>query len=62
MEKTFAFEFGDRVKLVESDEKGTVIGRAEYPNRPNNYFLRYKNVKGAQATSWWDEEHIEKAE
>lgn len=55
----FKFEIGQVVKMVESDETGKVIGRAEYLNDENNYYVRYKAADGCQRIGWWSESHIE---
>lgn len=52
---SFKFEMGARAKLSESDETGTVIGRAEYDQTENNYLLRYRAGDGRQIESWWGE-------
>lgn len=60
-ETIFAFEFGQVVKLVESGEMGTVIGRAQYCNSCDNYLIRYKAGDGRQVEAWWSEDAIEAA-
>lgn len=46
------------VKLNESDEIGTVIGRAEYANSEPSCLVRYKAANGCQRESWWGESAI----
>lgn len=57
----FKFEMKQIVKLVESDETGTVIGRAEYAHSENCYYVRYKAGDGRQVESWQGESAIEAA-
>lgn len=52
------FELKQVVKLIESDETGTVIGRAEYANSEPSYYVRYKAGDGRQVESWWGESSI----
>jgi hypothetical protein len=47
------FKLHQHVKLVESEEAGTVVGRAEYTNSPNNYLVRYRAGDGRQTEAWW---------
>ncbi|MCZ4268991.1 hypothetical protein O4H48_13915 [Rhodobacteraceae bacterium G21628-S1] len=54
----FNYEFGDTVKLVESDETGTVIGRGEFQHSENTYLIRYRAGDGRQAEAWWGESSI----
>lgn len=51
------FKFGLKqvVKIKESDETGTVHGRAEYSNAENNYYIRYKAADGRATEAWWVE-------
>lgn len=51
----FSFDLHSRVRLVESDETGTVIGRAEYVESANQYLVRYRAGDGRQVESWWAE-------
>lgn len=46
------------VKLIESDETGTVIGRAEYSSCEPSYYVRYKAGDGRQVEAWWGESSI----
>jgi len=55
----FKFALNDRVKLSESEEKGTVIGRAEYVHCESNYLIRYRAGDGRLIESWWTESAIE---
>lgn len=58
MAKTFEFEMGTRVQLVDSGESGKVIGRAEYEQGENNYYVRYVDSMGGQREAWWGESAI----
>lgn len=53
--KSFAFNLGQSVSLVESGETGTVTGRAEYEACENNYYVRYKGADGVMREIWWGE-------
>jgi hypothetical protein len=49
----FVFDMKQVVKFIESDEHGTVIGRAEYANgNENAYYIRYKAGDGRQVEAW----------
>jgi hypothetical protein len=54
----FKFEMKQVVKMVESEETGTVIARAEYAACENQYRVRYKAADGRQVENWWDESAI----
>jgi hypothetical protein len=50
------------VKIAESGETGTVIGRAEYSTTPLcSYLLRYKGADGRAREEWWTEDALEPA-
>lgn len=51
----FKFDLDQIVKLAESDERGTVIGRALYRSNENNYLVRYKAGDLRQVEIWWAE-------
>lgn len=57
-EMAFEFEIENRVHLVESDETGEVIGRAEYKTLQNCYLVRYKAGDGRMVESWWGEDAL----
>ena len=60
--KKWTFELKQIVKLVESGESGTVVGRAEYSHSTAcNYLVRYKAGDGRQVETWWTETAIEAA-
>ena len=49
------FELGAGVGLLATEEKGSVIGRAEFQNGENSYLVRYKAADGRAVDSWWGE-------
>jgi hypothetical protein len=51
----FKFSLNQVLELNESDESGTVIGRAEYAHNEPHYLLRYRAGDGRQVESWWGE-------
>jgi hypothetical protein len=52
---SFKFELKDRVRIVESGEEGTVLGRADYVSAETNYYIRYKAADGRAVEAWWGE-------
>ena len=54
----FKFQMGTRVSLIESGEKGKIIGLAEYDRTDNNYLIRYKAGDGRCVEDWWTESAI----
>lgn len=57
--KSFAFDLNQVVKITESGEFGTVIGRAEYTAQENQYLLRYKSADGRAVENWWGQSALE---
>jgi len=55
----FEFELKQKVKLVESNETGIVIGRSEHTEISNQYCVRYRAGDGRQTEAWWFESAIE---
>ncbi|WP_241331153.1 hypothetical protein [Burkholderia cenocepacia] len=51
----FKFSLGDDVTIVASGETGEVVGRAEYADSSNQYYIRYKAGDGRATESWWSE-------
>ncbi|MCJ2020592.1 hypothetical protein MKK84_24715 [Methylobacterium sp. E-065] len=51
----FAFGLNQTVSLVGSDERGTVIGRAEYAENGRSYLVRYRAGDGRLTEAWWNE-------
>jgi hypothetical protein len=57
---TFKFDLKQIVKITESEETGTIIGRAEYSTVPlPSYLLRYKAADGRATEQWWTEDALE---
>jgi hypothetical protein len=57
MEK-FRYDNGDKVRIIESSESGTVVGRANYPLTEDQYLVRYKAADGRGVKVWWDESEL----
>lgn len=55
--KHFKYELDQVVALSTSRETGKVVGRAEYTNSSNTYFVRYQTADGRQVEAWWAEDH-----
>ncbi|MBD9395166.1 hypothetical protein [Acidovorax sp. ACV01] len=55
---TFAFNLNQTVTIAASGECGVVIGRAEYANSCNNYYVRYKASDGRATEAWWTEDAL----
>lgn len=56
--RTFLHDLKAEVKMVESNEQGSVIGRAEYLDHSNSYLVRYRAGDGRQVEAWFDEPAI----
>ena len=54
----FQYELDANVKLL-SEEKGQVIGRAEYTSSAPAYLIRYVAGDGRLVEAWWQESAIE---
>lgn len=52
---TCKYQLSQRVVLVESQEVGTIMARAEYVRSIPSYLIRYKNKEGSLREEWWDE-------
>lgn len=52
----FKFEFGNKVALQGSDEKGVVIGLACYDTGVKQALVRYKSGDGRLVENWWYED------
>lgn len=57
----FKFELKRVVKLKESGETGTIVGRAEYTNAESGYLIRYRGGDGRQTEQWWSEDSLDGA-
>lgn len=49
------FQLGQRVRLTESGEEGSIIARAEYLTQEAQYYVRYRAADGRQTEVWWGE-------
>jgi hypothetical protein len=55
----FKFDLGGSATIAVSGESGTVIGRAQYLENENNYFLLYRSADGRAAKQWWKESELQ---
>jgi hypothetical protein len=55
----FKFDLKLIVRLVESGETGTVVGRAEFIASEPTYLVLYKAGDGRQVEQWWRESALE---
>lgn len=55
----FAFQLGQQVAITASGEQGLVVGRAEYSNSRNSYFVRYQAADQRAVEAWWSEDALE---
>jgi hypothetical protein len=51
----FQYELNEVVAIIVSQEKGLIIGRAEYMVCENTYLLRYASRDGNATEQWWGE-------
>ena len=56
--KAFAFRLHQPVALKISDERGEIIGRAEFSNSVDHYKVRYVAGDGRQVEDWLAEDAI----
>jgi hypothetical protein len=54
----FKFELGEPVRIDVSDERGAVIGRAEYEASAPQYFVLLKAADGRAVTQWWEADFL----
>lgn len=54
-DKTFKFAIGQEIAIACSGEVGTIIGRAEYAESADAYFVRYRAGDGRAVEAWWAE-------
>ena len=59
--RSFKFNLGQSVAITASGEVGVVVGRAEYINSSNAYFVRYAAKDGRATEAWWSEDALEAA-
>jgi len=57
----FEFELDQPVKISISGEQGSIIGRAEYKDDENQYWLEYQAADGRAVKEWWRESSLEVA-
>jgi hypothetical protein len=57
--KYFKFDIDDIVTITASGERAEVVGRAEYRNAENQYYLYYKAADGRAVEAWWAESRLE---
>lgn len=57
--KNWQFALGQPVRMTLSGEKGSVVGRAEYSDRPDLYYVRYVAGDGCQVENWQEATAIE---
>ncbi len=58
----FAFELDQHVSIIVSQERGQIIGRAQYSTSENSYFLRYQAADGRAVNAWWEESALTDAD
>lgn len=56
--KSFKYELGTAVGLTDSDERGVIEGRADYPNSEDQYYVTFKLPDGNFKTVWYDESRL----
>lgn len=57
-EKKFQYPLYQRVALTQSEERGVVIGRAEFTNRRDTYLVRYVTGDKRQVEAWIAEDAL----
>ena len=57
-ESMFCYKLGQEVSLSETQENGSVIGRAHYLSQEPHYLIRYAAADGRQVEVWWAETAI----
>ena len=57
-QKVFKYQLNDTVGIEGMLNPGTIMGRAEYLNANNQYFVKYINGSGNLVREWLDEEDI----
>ncbi len=53
MPHEFAYGMNTPVKITESGEAGTVIGRAQFAHSEESYLIRYRSADGRAVETWW---------
>lgn len=60
--KAWAFGFNQKVRIARSLEEGVVRGRAEYPDRPESYWLDYRDGNSCAKSGWFDARELTAAD
>lgn len=55
----FRFGLEDYVQISCSGEEGIIIGRADYLDIDDSYWVRYKNAAGIAVETWWPDSALE---
>ena len=55
------FNLKDKVIISVTGTPATVIGRSEYIDYPNSYWLLFADGQGNPREEWWSEARIESA-
>lgn len=58
----FKYQLNQEIRLKLSEEKGFIVGRAEYVNGTNSYLIRYKDANNCQREEWISEDALESFE
>ncbi|MBO6755693.1 MAG: hypothetical protein JJ902_05170 [Roseibium sp.] len=58
----FKFDLKATVMLTVSGEVGKVVGRAQYTNSADQYFIRYQTADLRAVESWWSEDALQKVD
>ena len=48
----FKFDLNQMVRIVESNETGLVVGRADYATAEQSFLIRYKAADGRAVEQW----------
>lgn len=62
LDPKFRFSLKENVKIKASGETGQVIGRAQYAEAKNSYYVRYKAHDGRAVEQWWSEPALDWAD
>jgi hypothetical protein len=57
----FKFRLNQKIRISDSGETGTVIGRADFTDRKKEYEIRYKANNGCHTQRWMSEAALEAA-
>lgn len=56
--KNFAYDLGQKLTIVCSNEEGEVVARSDSQGHVDQYLLRYKAGDGRAVEKWWDEQAL----